>query len=258
MHAWPGPDAGRGNDATVLPAAGDNLDWAFCVPVLDLPGAIPSDGGWAIYVAGRFHAELRIGDSMLRAGVGSGRTAPASLALYVPNCDEVYKRAIDAGCRELQAAQDAHWEPVRFGSVEDPAGNAWVIATHRGGSHYIPEGRNALSAGFVGKGAAQLVDFMKRAFGAKEVQRYEWPGGFYAAMRIGDSVVNACEASNHDWMRPMPATLYLYVPDCDALYHQALLAGATSVATPADHDYGDRRCGVTDEWGNVWYMATPL
>lgn len=207
---------------------------------------------------GRFHAEFRIGDSMLMVGVGSGRTAPAILELYVPNCDEVFKRAIDAGCRELQPVLDAHWEPVRFGSVEDPDGNAWVIATHRGGSHYVPEGRNVLSAVCVVKSAARLVDFMKRAFDAKEVQRYEWPGGFYAAVKVGDSVIGSCEASNHEWMRPMPATIYMYVPDCDALYQKALLAGATSLAVPADHDYGDRSGGVTDEWGNVWYLATPL
>ena len=43
------------------------------------------------------------------------------LELYVPNADEVHKRAIEAGCRELQPVIDAHWEPLRFGSVEDPA-----------------------------------------------------------------------------------------------------------------------------------------
>src|SRR5262245_32987520 len=207
---------------------------------------------------GRFHAEIRIGDSMLMVGVGSARKMPAALELYVPNVDEVYKRAIGAGCRELQPVMNAHWEPVRFGCVEDPAGNMWSIATHLGGN-YLPEGRNSLSASLVVTGAAALIEFMKQAFDAKEVlQRWEWPGGLYASVKIGDSVVGVSEASNHDWMRPMPATIYLYVPDCDALYAQALYAGATSLAAPADHDYGDRSGGVTDAWGNVWYMATPL
>src|SRR6266581_9095922 len=79
---------------------------------------------------GRFHAEVRIGDSMLMVGGGSGRKMPAAIELYVPNVDEVYKRAIDAGCVELQPVQDAHWEPIRFGSVQDQAGNIWSIVTH--------------------------------------------------------------------------------------------------------------------------------
>ena len=208
---------------------------------------------------GRFHAELRIGNSMMMAGVGSSRTMPVALELYVPNVDEVYKRAIDAGCRELQPVRDAHWEDgLRLGCVEDASGNHWVIATHRRGSDYIPEGRHSLTVSFVVTGAARLVEFMKRAFDATEVQRWEWPDGFYAGMRIGDSVVGVSEVSNNEWMRPMPATTYLYVPDCDVLYQKALRAGATSVSPPADHDYGDRSGGVTDAWGNIWYMATPL
>src|SRR5262245_54327762 len=160
---------------------------------------------------GRFHAELRVGNSMLMVGVGSGRTMPVALELYVPNADEVYKRAIDAGCRELQPVRDADWEDgLRFGCVEDPMGDHWVIATHRSGSNYIPEGRHSLTTSFVVTGAARLVEFMKQAFDATELQRFEWPGGFYAAMRIGDSVVGVSEASNHEWMRPMPAMTYLY------------------------------------------------
>jgi uncharacterized glyoxalase superfamily protein PhnB len=208
---------------------------------------------------GRFHAEFRIGDSMLMVGVGSGQTMPVALELYVPNVDEVYRRAIEAGCRELEPVADAHWEDaLRLGSLEDPAGNQWVIATHRGSGTYLPEGRNSLSPSLVAKGAAQLVAFMKQAFDATELHRFEWPGGMYAAMRIGDSVIGVSEAGNHEWMRPMPAAVYMYVPDCDALYQKTLRAGATSVATPTDHDYGDRSGGVRDAWGNIWYLATPL
>jgi uncharacterized glyoxalase superfamily protein PhnB len=56
----------------------------------------------------------------------------------------------------------------------------------------------------------------------------------------------------------MPAMIHMYVPDCDALYQQALRAGATSIQVPADQSYGDRMAGVLDSWGNMWYMATPL
>jgi uncharacterized glyoxalase superfamily protein PhnB len=206
---------------------------------------------------GRYHTELRIGDSMVMVGIGAGREMPASLQVFVPDADEVYKRAVAAGCKELQPVSNAHWEPIRFGSVQDPAGNGWTITTHLGGS-YIPEGRNSLSAGFTVKGAAQLIEFMKSAFKAQEVQKWEWPGGLYAAMRIGDSVVGVGEVGNHEWMHPLTAMVYLYVPDCDALYHQALKEGATSLQQPTNQSYGDRSGGVLDAWGNMWYMATPI
>jgi len=206
---------------------------------------------------GRFHAEFRIGDSMLMIGVGAGRAMPSSLELYVPNVDEVYKRAVDAGCKAVGPIEDAHWEPIRLGSVQDPAGNVWSIATHLGGN-YIPEGRQSLSACLVAKGAAGLVDFIKQAFDGQEVRRWDWPGGMYASLKVGDAVVGVTESGNHEWMPPMPSMVYLYVPDCDSWYQRALQAGATSLSAPANQHYGDRSGGVIDAWGNMWYMATPL
>lgn len=203
---------------------------------------------------GRFHAEFRIGDSMLMLGVGSGMTMPATLELYVPDVDVVFKRAIEAGCKELDAVRDAHWDVgLRLGSLQDPAGNAWVIATHRGN----PEGRNSLTTSLVAAGAAKLVDFLKQAFDAKEIHRYEWPGGLYASIRVGNSIMGVSEADNNEWMQPVPSMIYMYVPDCDALYQQALRAGATSHSAPANQSYGDRTASVKDAWGNIWYLSTP-
>ena len=202
-----------------------------------------------------FHAEVRIGDSMLMIGVGSGTSRPASLFAYVPNVDEVYKRALDAGCTELEPVREDYGD--RFGCVQDPAGNGWIIATHLGAS-YVREHHHAITLSFSTTGAPRFIEFLKRAFSAQEVQRYEWPGGLYATVRIGDSVVAVSEASNHEWMRPLATMAYLYVPDCDALYDQAIRAGAKSIHPPANQSYGDRNGGVTDEWGNQWYMATPL
>jgi uncharacterized glyoxalase superfamily protein PhnB len=54
----------------------------------------------------------------------------------------------------------------------------------------------------------------------------------------------------------MPTTLHLYVPDTDSVYDQALRAGATSIQPPADQPYGDRSAGVTDPFGNRWFIAT--
>jgi uncharacterized glyoxalase superfamily protein PhnB len=76
----------------------------------------------------------------------------------------------------------------------------------------------------------------------------------HAEVRIGDSMVMLSDGGG-EW-KPMPAVLYLYVPDADATYRRALDAGATSVQEPTTQFYGDRHGGVRDPSGNVWWIAT--
>ena len=76
----------------------------------------------------------------------------------------------------------------------------------------------------------------------------------HAKIRVGTSVVEMGES--HGKYPPMPTMFYLYVPDCDAVYHRALAAGATSISEPADQPYGDRSSAVKDAFGNQWYIAT--
>jgi uncharacterized glyoxalase superfamily protein PhnB len=73
---------------------------------------------------------------------------------------------------------------------------------------------------------------------------------------LGDSVVAISDAANEEAVSLLG--LYLYVPDVDAWYDRAVRAGALPTYPPTDQAYGDRGAGVTDEWGNFWYMATPL
>jgi len=56
----------------------------------------------------------------------------------------------------------------------------------------------------------------------------------------------------------MAAMLYLYVEDVDVLFTRALAAGAESVSSPADQNYGDRNAVAKDSFGNLWYMATHI
>jgi uncharacterized glyoxalase superfamily protein PhnB len=104
--------------------------------------------------------------------------------------------------------------------------------------------------------AEPVINFLKRAFGAREIAKYASPDGVvhHAEIRVGDSVVEMGEA--HGKYEPMPAMFYLYVPDCDAVYRRALAAGATSIAEPTDHPYGDRSGAVKDAFGNQWWIAT--
>ena len=55
---------------------------------------------------------------------------------------------------------------------------------------------------------------------------------------------------------PIPAFLYVYVGNTEAVYERALKAGARAIESPFDTPDGDRRCMVEDQWGNVWQVAT--
>lgn len=120
----------------------------------------------------------------------------------------------------------------------------------------IPEGYHSVTPFLVVQGAARLIDFVKQAFDAQELERMSGPGGMimHAEVKIGDSRVMISDATG-EWT-PMPSTLYLYVPDTDGSYRRALGAGATSLREPTDQFYGDRNAGVRDPAGNQWWIAT--
>ena len=67
-------------------------------------------------------------------------------------------------------------------------------------------------------------------------------------------MVMISDSSEH--AKAMPIMLYLYVPNADASYQQALKAGATSIIEPADQFYGDRNGAVKDAAGNTWFFGT--
>ena len=114
----------------------------------------------------------------------------------------------------------------------------------------IPEGYHTVTPFVNVKGAAWLIDFMKEAFNAVEMGRVTVEDGSigHAEVRIGDSVVMMFD-SKEEWPET-PAFLRLYVEDCDAIYQQALKAGATSVTKPTDMSWGDRVGRVRDPTGN--------
>lgn len=122
----------------------------------------------------------------------------------------------------------------------------------------IPEGYHTVTPYLVVQGVARLLGFLEDAFGAEVRYRMDRPDGSvgHAEVQIGDSRVMLGEASG-EWT-PRPATLYLYVEDCDALYRRAIAAGASSLKEPADQFYGDRHGGVVDPAGNQWWVATHI
>jgi uncharacterized glyoxalase superfamily protein PhnB len=220
------------------------------------------EGHRAIGSAGGVHADVRIGDSMLMMGGGApelswkGMSRPAALHVYVPDADAVYERALREGATALQPPTD-HDYGERSGGVKDRFGNHWYIATAKG-ERYVPEGLHDVNVYLHPLRAEPVIAFLRRAFGAEDVEKYASPDGVvhHARVTIGTSRVEMGEA--HGLYQPMRSMFYLYVPDVDDAYRRALDAGATSISAPADQSYGARSAGVEDAFGNAWYMATPL
>ena len=59
-----------------------------------------------------------------------------------------------------------------------------------------------------------------------------------------------------EW-KPATANMFVYVDNADARYKKAIDAGSETVMEPADQDYG-RSCGVTDPFGNVWWITSVI
>jgi len=216
----------------------------------------------AIDSAGGLHTEILLGDSMLMLGGGGpelawrGESRPMAFHVYLEDTDAVYQRALAAGAVSIQPPADQAYGE-RSASVTDPSGNNWYIATAKG-DRYIPEGLYTVSPYLHPLRAEPVISFLKRAFGAEELEKYASPDGVihHAQIRIGDSVLEMGEA--HGPYQPMPSMFQLYVPDVDAMYLRAMNAGAISISEPADQPYGTRSGGVRDAFGNQWFIATQI
>lgn len=123
----------------------------------------------------------------------------------------------------------------------------------------IPDGFRTVTPYLHIEGADRFIDFLKQAFDAQETYRLDTPRGIgHAQVRIGDSMVMISEKCDTDAWSATPSSLYLYVPDTDAVYKKAIAAGATSVMAPADQFYGDRSAGLRDAFGNTWWIGTHI
>jgi uncharacterized glyoxalase superfamily protein PhnB len=179
-----------------------------------------------------------------------------ALHVYVEDVDRVFERAVEAGGTVTMPPTD-HDYGERSAGIVDAEGNHWYIATATG-AHFVPKGLHSVNPFLHPLKADPLIEFLTRAFGAIDVQKYTSPDGVvrHAALHIGDSAIEMGEA--HGPYQPMASMFYVTVPDADAAYRRALDAGATSIQKPADQTYGVRSAGVEDAFGNQWYLASPL
>jgi len=157
--------------------------------------------------------------------------------------------ALLAIARDLRDLPRPEFKARLGADLERRAAMATIAAvTHRGIPSVIPY--------LAVQPAVELIDFVKRAFGAQELLRTTGSGGgVHAEVRIGDSRVMI--GGGGSWSgTPTPTGLHLYVTDADAVYRTALEAGAESLHAPVDQPYGDREASVKDLAGNHWYIAT--
>lgn len=128
------------------------------------------------------------------------------------------------------------------------------------------ENCQAVTPHLVCAGAADAIEFYKKAFGAEELMRLAGANGkvMHAAIKIGDaSIMLVDELPEWGALSPLtlggsPVTIHLYVPDVDAFVARAVKAGALLRMPVEDMFWGDRYAIIEDPFGHKWSVATHL
>ncbi len=243
------------------------------------------------------HAELMIGDTPIdvtgewpEGGRFSAETlgnSPISISINVPDVDAFAKHAVEAGMTLVREPKDQFYGH-RDATLQDPFGYQWGVYTvkeemsveemHRrmkglregpeGGRmpqegkpkvSPVPRGFRMVTPYLVAADGLALLEFVKNAFGAQEIERVIMPTGVHGEARIGDTTLmigGGLPGKEFPPDRVQPGALHVYVEDADAVTKKAVAAGATMVDEPRDQDYGERSSTVKDAAGNVWYIAT--
>ena len=127
----------------------------------------------------------------------------------------------------------------------------------------IPEGYHSITPYLIIDGAAQALEYYKKAFGAIELFRMDHEGKIgHAEMKIGDSPFMLSDEHPEMGYRGPKSLggsavgIMIYVNDVDSVFKQALDAGGTELKALQDQFYGDRSGTLTDPFGHVWTVAT--
>ena len=133
-------------------------------------------------------------------------------------------------------------------------------------SSKLPAGYHTVTPAIIVRDAAAAIEFYQRAFGAEELSRMAGPDGkiMHAEIRIGDSLIMLNDpiggGKGPKAFGGSPASLWLYVEDCDALFNRAVAAGGHVRPGPmgqlTDQFWGDRSGTFTDPYGYEWTIAT--
>ena len=130
----------------------------------------------------------------------------------------------------------------------------------------VPEGYHTVTPQLTLDNAAEAIEWYKKALGAVEGDRATGPDGkiMHSELRIGNSRIMVNDAmmggKGPKALGGSPASLWIYVDDCDALFNRAVSAGAQVPPGPmgqlTDQFWGDRSGTLTDPAGYRWTIAT--
>ena len=130
----------------------------------------------------------------------------------------------------------------------------------------IPPGFHTLTPHLALRGAAEAIDFYKKAFGAEELSRMAMPDGkliLHACLKIGDSHLFLVDEMPFSTSYRSPqslsgtsVTIHIFCEDVDALFDRAVKAGAKVTMPPMDAFWGDRYGRLKDPFGHEWSIAT--
>ena len=130
----------------------------------------------------------------------------------------------------------------------------------------IPDGMHTLTPHLVCAGAAEAIEYYKKAFGAVEIMRLPGPDGrlIHASVKIGDSILMLVDEMP-EWgsvgpkaLKASPVTIHLAVENADEVIDRAVAAGAAIKMPVADMFWGDRYGIVVDPFGHSWSVATHI
>jgi len=129
----------------------------------------------------------------------------------------------------------------------------------------VPEGYHAVTPSFTFKDSQKAIEFYKKAFNAKVLDLFPNPSGrglMHATIQIGNSIVmmgdenpgQTCKSA--ETLGGSPINLYIYVPNVDTAFKQAVAAGGMVTMPVADMFWGDRAGQIKDPFGYSWMIAT--
>ncbi len=146
----------------------------------------------------------------------------------------------------------------------NPTTNENVSTTASPAAKPIPDGMHTATPHLICDGAADAIEFYRKAFGAVELSRMAGADGkvMHASFRIGDSVIMLNDEMPN-WgtfgpksLKGSPVTIHLYVEDADAFFEQAVRAGAKVTMPLDDMFWGDRYGKLEDPFGHQWSVGT--
>lgn len=132
-------------------------------------------------------------------------------------------------------------------------------------ANHTPEGFQSVTPSLTFKDTKKALEFYRKALGATILEVLPMPDGkgtMHATMKIGNSILmmgdEMANCPSAETLGKTPISLFVYVPDVDAVIKQAIAAGATETMPVADMFWGDRCGNLKDPFGYTWMIGTHI